>query len=252
LPTIAATLSATGAGPCTLVGPVELTTDIRVAYDPECWDTVEEARAEGRPWQMRWDSIGPPSADNAATYYRSCGGIHRTWAMTDITGAVVDESLRPLIEASKVLTRKRVAITYTLHNPGVAAGLAQEDVNAAQWRLNTSHNPVQKLDDNRLAAGVTAAHQSKGAGVVDVSLAVTCTILDPDRPPRDGETPEDLANRPNLNTVNAVVGSIGPAARLLLRPEDYTQAFAFACTLPGIGLRPALFSRVPGWLRGTL
>lgn len=249
LPAIAEQLSSTGAGPCPLVGAVDLSTAVRVAFDPQCADTVARARAEDRPWQMRWDSVGPPSAENAPTYYRSCGALHRTSTATGINGVMYDETMTAILEPHPKLTRKRVCVTFTLHDRGTAAVITQSDVNTAQWKLNTTsaQNPAQDLTNARVSAGVTAAHRSKGAGVVDVSVQVTCTILDPTRPRGDDESDEDYENRPGIDTLDAVMASIGPAAALQFRDENGVQATAFATTLMGPGIRLSELVAVPVW-----
>jgi hypothetical protein len=245
LPVILEKLSTTGAGLCTLSTQQELAHAVRVAYDPASTDGLSMATAEGMPVVMRWDSIGPTTADNGLTYYATSTGVNRTWAMCDIRGSIYDETLAPILEPSKLLARKRVAIIYSLHGPGESAALAQNDVETAAFKVRTSHQPSQRLINQFGSASITAKHEAKGAGVVDVSVLVTCTILSPAM----AMVPWEPVNA--LPDLDAVMASIGPAARMEWRPEDGVQASAFARALP-VPFRPQMLVKVPVRLRTSL
>lgn len=236
LPELVGELEKSGAGYCAPVDAQTITETVRVAYDPGCADDITASILEDRRIVMRWDSIGPVAADARWEYYRHASGVSVSWSMSDIQGAVRDESLAPLLRPHPAIARKRVSLVFKLRDPGEAPHVAASDVSATEWKLNTNKRPSSRARKAARTAAMTAEHEAHGAGLVDVSVLVTATV---------GSVDE-------LADAEAAVDILGPTARLLLRREDGCQAAAFASNLPGIGLITSAHVRVPAALRESL
>lgn len=238
LPEIVAKLTATGAGMCSLVDAQSLCQAIRVAYDPAAAGIFAAASATGerRPWMMRWDSIGPPAADNAWAYYRHASGVSVSWSMTNVLGRVNAEGLAPLLRPHPAISRKRVSLIYEIRDPGKAPQVAAADVKAAESRVELKRKPTAADKRDVHSAEATADEQAHGHGLVDFAIVVTATVRDVDDVP----------------AAVAAIDSLGPAARLQLRREDGGHAPAFAQGLPGVGLITGAHSIVPLALREKL
>lgn len=237
LPKLTTKLSATGAGPCKLMALQRGCEEIRKAYDPKAAEAIDAARAEGNPVLMDWDSLGPPAAANDWEFYRHASGISVTWTMAAIRGAVTERSLIPLLQPHADVAVKRVSLIYQLHDPAVAPDIAETDVKAANFSINTSRNgPTVKHTAQQEKAMVNAKQEIGGHGLVNVAVAVTATV-------------RSLEELPDAE---ATVDSLGPHARLLLRRNDGTQAASFAQNLPVIGLITKDHSLVPTAMRESL
>lgn len=237
LPEIVGKLAGTGAGACELLDAQELCRVVRVAYDPAAADALADAEAQGeRPWLMRWDSIGPAAADTQWSYYRHSSGVSVSWSMTEVMGAVHIEGLLPLLRPHPAIDRKRVAILFEPMAPAASPVTAAANLSAAEFRVNTSRKPSVRDKQDLAVAQATAEEEARGHPLVDFAVVVTATV----------RTPDQLAQ------AEAAIDAAGPAARLLLRREDGTQAAAFAQGLPGPGLVMARHLAMPASLKEAL
>ena len=82
----------------------------------------------------------------------------------------------------------------------------------------------------------TANEEARGHPLVDFAVVVTATVRSTDA----------------LAQAEAAIDAAGPAARLLLRREDGTQAAAFAQSLPGPGLVTSRHLAMPASLKEAL
>lgn len=237
LPELAGKLAGTGAGACELLDGQALCQVVRVAYDPAAADALADSVARGeRPWLMRWDSIGPAAADAQWSYYRHSSGMSVSWSMTEVMGAVHIEGLLPLLRPHPAIDRKRVAIMYEPMAPAASPVTAAANLSAAEFRVNTSRKPSVRDQQDLAVAKATAEEEARGHPLVDFAVIVTATIRDTDQ----------------LAQAEAAIDAAGPAARLLMRREDGTQAAAFAQSLPGPGLVTSRHLSVPASLKEAL
>lgn len=252
LPAIVRKLTATGAGPSRLMTGQQVTEVIRGAYDPGCAVALADAASEGRPVVMRWDSIGPPAADNQWEYYRHASGVSVTWSMSDIRGGVVEETLVPLLRANERVTHKRVSLVYRLRDPKDAPSLAANDVRAAEFSVNTAKKVNSRQTKRQKAASTNADLEAHGQhGLVEIGALVTVTVQDGARPGDDGE-PVKVPALTFLPEIDAEVDTLSSGARLALRRNDGTHASSFAQNLPCVGLVASAHSSMPASLQESV
>jgi hypothetical protein len=238
LPEIVGKLSSTGAGACELLDAQAVCQVVRIAYDPAAADALADLAAQGdtRPWAMRWDSIGPAAADAQWSFYRHSSGVSVSWSMTEVMGAVHTEGLLPLLRPHPAIDRKRVAILYEPMAPAASPVTAAANLSAAEFRVNTSRKPSARDRKDLAVALATADEEARGHPLIDFAVLITATVRSTDE----------------LAQAEAAIDAAGPAARLLLRREDGTQAAAFAQGLPGPGLVMSRHLAVPASLKEAL
>lgn len=214
-----------------------LTEAVRVAYDPAAADVIAENAAEGGPrWEMPWSSVGPAAAVTAWDHYRHDSGLSVTWSMSDVVGRVTDEGLAPILRPHPDVPHKRVALIYTVRDIGDGAQRVQKDLRAAELRRDSTRTPSARLNRAVTSAAATADEEANGHALTDFAVIVTATVRSADQ----------------LDDAVAAIDSVAPAARLLLRRENGTQAAAFAQGLPGVGLITSAHLRVPTILRESM
>ena len=232
LPPIVSRLSGTGAGQAIPLDGQGLCRLVRIAYDP----AATRLLSGNNPTVLLWSGVGPVTADAREwTHYRHSAAVSRSWSMTDIMGRVHALGLGPLLHPHGNW-RKRVSLILTPHDPGRSQRIAAADVKAAEYRVMSTRKPSAADRRDLAAAEATAAEEAHGNALIDVAVIVTVTVGSPEE----------------LPAVDAALDSLGPAARLLLRPEDGGHAQAFAQSLPGVGLVAAAHSLTPRWLREEL
>jgi hypothetical protein len=237
LPGLLRELAATGAGGVRALTAAELAETVRTAYDPAAGADLEAARAAGHDPGITWAGAGPTAAVEGWAELRHDSAVSVTWQMTaPPRGAVQSQVLRPLLEASDALTRKRVTLLYRPHDPASAARIADADVRTALGRATARRGENRAHDTLELAAARQAAgEEAAGAGLVRFALLVTATV----------PSTEDVPHAAD------VLDQAGGASRLALRRVYAAQSAAFAAAL-GIGLVLPAHVAVPSALREYL
>lgn len=171
-------LSDTGAGAVHPLSARELCAVVRVAFDPEIASSIEQLRQAGDlPASLTWDQVGPMGHQASWSNYRHDSGLSVTWAMTRApASSVTAGALASLLRPSPAIARKRVTILYRPIDVAKAAAAVHSDVNAANFNMTSSRNPMagQMLAAQR--ASKTAAEEAAGAGLLNFGLLVTATL----------------------------------------------------------------------------
>jgi len=168
---------------------------------------------------MSWADAGPVGAEEEWAFYRHDSGTSVTWAWHEAPRQQV---------TSTVLTRlmspgkfpKRVTLLYRPLSAGQAAGILEDQVNAAAFR--DAYRKAQGRDEtardqaDREQAVRAAREEAMGAGVVLMSLYVTATVPDP------ADLPAAVAD----------VEARADQSKIRLRRMYGAQAAGFAATLP--------------------
>jgi hypothetical protein len=217
LPTLYSALPNTGAGGAAPVDAQRLCEIVRTAYDPVAAETIENARASGEVAELQWDDVGPGSAQALARSYHHDGAISVTWEMADAPrSTVVETVLSELLAPHRDIPRKRVTLLYRVLSPAEAARMVENDVHAAEFRVNTRRNPSARDKREVQSAHATAAEEARGAALIGVGMLVTASVLEQD----------------GLAAALAAIENIGPTARINLRLVAHSQDSAFAAALP--------------------
>ena len=256
LPKLAEHLTGTGAGAVRYVAGEELCEVVRTAYDPGAATHIEEARASGEPTELTWDQAGPIATERQWDYYAHDAAVSRTWQMVrPPRGTFQSDVLADLLAPHADITRKRVTLLYETLSGDRAADVVQSDVNDTDFRLNSGPRVSAAIRKDAAAAKKAAEEEAEGAGVVNVGMMITATILDP------GLTPGEKPNKRNrtrearmaaaLDDAVAAVESLSAAARVKIRPVYGSQDSAFAATLP-LGLNLDRHMRLPVEIREAL
>jgi hypothetical protein len=217
LPALAHSLQATGAGAARPVSARELCEAVRSAYDPAAQDIFDAARATGSPAQVRWSDVGPAGADEKWDAYRHDGAWSTTWAMTGAPrGEVHARVLEGLLQPHPDIARKRVTLLYRPIDSGSAARIVENDRNTVNFLLSDEKRPSHRLLQERAMAEANAVDEAQGAGLVEIGLLVTATVVD----------------EQDLDAARWAVVPLASKARVTLRPVYGGQAAAFAAALP--------------------
>lgn len=219
----------TGAGACIPVTAQELCRYVRIAYDPETAGSFDQAAAYGQPIDLQWDKCGPMASQASWSDYRHDSGRSVTWEMTNAPrGLVQSNILTRLLSPQPNVLRKRVTWLYRPVPADKTPEVIDADVNAADYAVNSTRKPPERLKRRKRAADQTASEEASGAGLENFSCLVTVTMGDA----------SDKAD------VMASVEALGSAARIRLRPVYGSQDSAFAAALP-LGLNMRQFTAVP-------
>ena len=217
LPGLYRVLANTGAGAAAPADAQRLCEIVRAAYDPACADTIEDARAAGTTAALRWDDVGPASAQALARSYHHDGAVSVTWEMAEAPrNAVLETVLGELLAPHRDIARKRVTLLYRVLSPAEAARLVEQDVHAAEFRVNSRRNPTARDKREVQSAHATAAEEARGAALISVGMLVTASVLDED----------------GLPAAMAAIENVAPTARITLRLVAHSQDSAFAAALP--------------------
>jgi hypothetical protein len=217
LPGLYGTLANTGAGAAAPVDAQRLCEIVRVAYEPAAAETIEGSRAAGETAALRWEDVGPATAQALPRFYQHDGAISVTWEMADAPRtAVVETVLSELLAPHRDIPRKRVTLLYRVLSPAEAARLVESDVHAAEFRVNTRRNPSARDKREVQSAHATAAEEARGAALISVGMLVTASVLEQD----------------GLAAALAAIENVGPTARINLRVVAHSPDSAFAAALP--------------------
>jgi hypothetical protein len=104
-------------------------------------------------------------------------------------------------------------LLYRVLSPAEAARMVENDVHAAEFRVNTRRNASAREKREVQSAHATAAEEARGAALIGVGMLVTASVLEQDGLP-------------------AAIENIGPTARINLRVVAHSQDSAFAAALP--------------------
>ncbi len=235
LPGLYGILPNTGAGGAAPVDAQRLCEIVRAAYDPAAAETIENARAAGTTAALSWDDVGPASAQALPRSYQHDGAISITWEMADAPrSAVVENVLQELLAPHRDIARKRVTLLYRVLSPAEAARMVENDVHAAEFRVNTRRNPSARDKREVQSAHATAAEEARGAALISVGLLVTASVLEQD----------------GLAAAVAAIENIGPAARINLRVIAHSQDSAFVAGLP-LGVWLPEYQSLPRVIKDT-
>ncbi|MCL2090927.1 MAG: hypothetical protein FWH11_06855 [Micrococcales bacterium] len=236
LPGLVADLQATGAGAARPVPARELCELVRVAYDPVVATVLDEALALGQQTDLLWSDVGPVAAEATWDGYRHDSAWSVTWAMTQAPrGNVQSGVLSRLLAPHRDIARKRVTLLYGMIDPGRAAGLVEADLRAAEFRASSTRRPQARDSLAVRSAAASASEEASGAGLVNFSILVTATVVDPAKLPE----------------ARAAIDNLTAASRLRVRPVYGSQDSAFVMALP-LGLVPKKHSQVPSEFRDSL
>lgn len=233
MPNFTQALQASGAGAMHAVGPDELCELVRVAYDPDSAQIIEDAHAAGTSAGLTWADVGPAAHEAGWDDYRHDSGYSITWQMSQApTGIVQSQVLTKLLSPHRDILRKRVTLIYKPIPSGKAAELVEKDKNAADFRVTSGRRPSARAAASQRAAQATANEEASGAGLVNFGMLLTATV----------ESPRHAA------AAVSAVDSLSPTARARLRRVFGSQDSAFAACLP-LGLPLEKFLQVPAALR---
>ena len=217
LPGLYGALANTGAGGAAPVDAQRLCEIVRAAYDPAAAQTIEDARAAGNSAALAWEDVGPASAQALARCYQHDGAISVTWEMAEAPrNAVLETVLQELLAPHRDVPRKRVTLLYRVLSAAEAARIVENDVHAAEFRVNSGRNPTARDKREVQSAHATAAEEARGAALISVGMLVTASVLEPD----------------GLPAALAAIENVAPAARINVRLVSHSQDSAFAAALP--------------------
>ena len=220
-PHLFADLPECGAGAIELMGADDLIERVRVAYNPGERVAYDEARARGqqRPITL-WSSAGPAGAQEHWNWYQHGGGASITWEFTGFTSKLIQpDGLLPLLETG-ARSSTRISIIYQPIDPNRASAIVERNHNAAAGRVRDATKPTAQQVKVVRDADRARHSEADGHALLDFTILVTKTVLDPDELPR----------------ARAAIERLGPNARLKLRSMDGLQAPAFAQGLGVLGL----------------
>jgi hypothetical protein len=219
VPSLAAGLAPTGAGPARAMTVAKLVEDLG-------------AEAAG----VEWEDAGPVGTQEAWDHYRHDGATSVSWVMTEAPrGQVFSNVLSNLLAPHPDIARKRVCLVYRPYD--TAAGVRVVEADRRDAVFAASGRRVGRARDliSVEAANRSAEEEAVGAGVVRFGMFVTATVTDD----------QDLA------LAASVVDNLGTSARIRLRRAVGAQAATFAASLP-LGLVTSAHLRVPQAMREAM
>ena len=234
LPSLTASLAATGAGPSRPLTTDEIAAAVRVAYEPSLAAAVEDVGPAHAG--VEWPDAGPSAAQEAWDHYRHDGAVSVSWMMSEAPrGHVFSSVLSGLLAPHPDIARKRVALLYRPYDTGAAVRVVEADRRDAAFAASG-----RRIGRARDALSVSAAEKSAeeeavGAGVVRFAMVVTATVMSPEQVPMAA----------------SVVDTLGTTSRIRLRRAYGCQAGTFAVGLP-LGLVSSAHLRVPQALREAM
>lgn len=215
LPNLTGTLEATGAGATHPATAAELCELVRTAYDPAAAVIFDEAASQGVQVDLTWSDAGPAAHEATWHDYRHDSGLSRTWMVTGAPQGVVQSNiLSGVLAPHRDVSRKRVTLLYTPHDPARAAAMVDADVR--QTRAMLGERAGAGAYRAHQAAQKTAGEQAAGAGLVSFGMLITATVTSTD----------------HEASAAAAVQNLTAAARLQVRPVYGSQDTAFAAALP--------------------
>lgn len=207
--------------PCRPMSKREVTAIARRSYSPADELDIETALLTDEPLGFDWSDAGPMAASDKRGYYLHDSGKSISHVMDKAPASAIDS--RVLVDigmARAELPRKRLTMVYRPHTPAESTKIVDQDYIDAQKAVTSRVGRTPEAAKLKVAATKKAREeQALGAGVTRFSTIVTITI------PTDG----DLAKAETL------LGDLGIASRMTMKPATNQQAAAFAGSL-GLGL----------------
>jgi hypothetical protein len=190
---------------------------VRSAYDPAVAQHIAAAHAEGVTPALSWHDVGPLAHNAGWEWYRHDSGFSKSWIMSVAPrGEVFSNVLEALLSPSGDMDRKRVTMLYRPVSAARAMDVAEQDVNAAKNRANSTGNPNFRAIDDYAKTVQTAKEIAKDAGMLNFGCVITATILNPEDALAASYALEDLSAE----------------SQLTVRPAYGAQDTAFAAALP--------------------
>ena len=234
LPSLTASLAATGAGPSRPLTTDEIAAAVRVAYEPALAAAVEGVGPAHAG--VEWPDAGPSAAQEAWDHYRHDGAVSVSWMMSEAPrGHVFSSVLSGLLAPHPDIARKRVALLYRPYDTGAAVRVVEADRRDAAFAASGRRIGRARDALSVQAAEKSAEEEAVGAGVVRFAMVVTATVMSPEQVPMAA----------------SVVDTLGTTSRLRLRRAYGCQAGTFAVGLP-LGLVSSAHLRVPQALREAM
>ncbi|MCD7053109.1 PrgI family protein [Rhodococcus sp. BH2-1] len=213
-----------------LLGMDEIVEYTKRAYSPGMIHDLEEAEINGGHG-LNWDDAGPMAHVVSMGSYAHDGCISTTWEMAERPKSAFTETvLRPLLDPSPDLARKRVALCYRPHSPADSARIIEDDTRSARSGLNRirRNGPTFEAEQRMETVLQQREDEGRGHGLTMLGVLVTVTM------PEDGDIPK----------ADAITRDLGVRSRIKLQRMWFTQDTAFAATL-GVGvLLPSHTGRV--------
>jgi hypothetical protein len=214
-----------------LLGMDEIVALTKRAYSPGMVDDLEEAEIQGSGHGLTWDDAGPMGHVASMASYAHDGCVSTTWEMAERPKAAFTETvLRPLLDPSPDLVRKRVALCYRPHSPADSARIIEDDTRSARSGMNRirRNGPTFEAEQRMDTALEQREDEGRGHGLTMIGVLVTVTMP-------EGE---------DIPKADAITKDLGVRSRLRLQRMWFTQDTAFAATL-GLGvLLPSHTGRV--------
>lgn len=233
MPEIQSMIGASGLSSVRPVTLFDLTRRVSEAFDPATAVPNAVKVAAGEPVEIPWDDCGPTAADEHRSMYRHDSGVSRVWeALRMPAGAVFDTVMNRLIEPMPEAPHKRVTMIYYPADSSMTAEITDRDIRTAQNRVNRRKGQPHAHDTRALkAANQAAEEEAEGAGIAEVSLVITVTVLDDD----------------DLDAASTAIERTG-RGKFRPKPVYGGQAAAF---VNGLGLGPVMpdLSVIPAGLR---
>jgi hypothetical protein len=234
LPGLSAGLGATGAGPARPMTSGELSSAVRIAYDPSAQVLIESAGTGG----CEWEDAGPAGAEETIGSYAHDGAVSVTWSMTSApAGAIHCGVLAGLLAPHPDIARKRVTLLYRPYTPAAATKIVERDRKDTLFKANASKVALARDVQAVAAANKTAQEDAQGAGLVRFGMLVTATVAAGD--------PEAVA------LAEAAVEALSVTSRIGLRKVYRSQATAFQAALP-LGFVLGDHLKVPSTVREAM
>ncbi|MDO5051927.1 MAG: hypothetical protein Q4E05_03430 [Pseudoclavibacter sp.] len=229
---LASSLSETGAGAVYPLSAQDLCAVVRVAYDPVIAPVMERARQAGQlPPELSWDTAGPMAHQATWTNYRHDSGLSVSWTMTKApSSSITAGALTALLAPAGVIARKRVTLLYRPIDVARAAAAVHADVNAANFNMTASKNPMASQVLAASRAAKTAAEEAAGAGLLNFGAIVTATVTETQAKEARAAGEDGFAWVEA--EAEAEVMRCAQHAKLLLRRAYGSQDVAFSAGLP--------------------
>ncbi|MGQ0463975.1 MAG: SCO6880 family protein [Sporichthyaceae bacterium] len=204
-------------------GAADLARMVRSAFDPSSRRVASEAWEDLADTPL-WGLAGPAGAKEEPDRYLHDGAVSMSWAMLEAPRQRVAGNVLLRLLSPGRFTR-RVTLLYRVLDREEAGSLLQKERTAvearAAYRARTKRDETARERSDRVLAHGAAEEEAAGAGLVQFSLFVTTTVLDP----------------ADLPAAKAEVEHAAGASRIKLRLCHYGQAAAFAVGLP-TGVHP--------------
>ncbi|MCI0687611.1 MAG: hypothetical protein L0Y54_10295 [Sporichthyaceae bacterium] len=215
-------LPAAGAEVVRTATAADLLTWVRAAYDP-----LAGAADPAEAGQLSWASVGPIYAEEALDYYRHDRAWSTSWILLSAPRQrVPHDVLLPLLSAGRF--PRRVSLLYRVLSRDEAGAVLERELAAAtareEYRQRTRRDPTARDTADAQRAGIAAAEEAHGSGLVEFTALVTATVADPTDLPAARQEVEQAAGR----------------SRVRLRLAYGAQSAIFAAGLP-CGIQPARF-----------